>query len=90
MTDAEKYILQGLGEEERLLPIPIGVGVGYIESDEEFFGFEETPGALGFASFEDVVSGEIGYGESYGEAYGGGTGGTTTQLVGGGYFASLF
>lgn len=90
LTDVEKYILQGLGEQQRLLPIPVGVGVGYIESPSEFFGFDETPGALGFASFEEVGVGSTGYGETYGELYGGGSGGTETVLVGGGYFASLF
>ena len=90
LTDVEKYILQGLGDQQGLLPIPIGVGVGYIESPEEFFGFDETPGALGFASFEEVPTGTGGFGEMYGEMYGGGSGGTATVLVGGGYFASLF
>lgn len=90
LNNVEKYILQGLGEYERLLPIPIGVGVGYIESDSEFFGFEETAGALGFASFEELSVGTIGYGEDYGFSYGGGSGGTEIVLVGGGYFASIF
>lgn len=90
LTDAEKYILQGLGDQQGLLPIPIGVGAGYIESDPDFFGFEETPGALGFASFEDVPIGTTGYGDSYGTLYGGGSSGTVTVLAGGGYFASLF
>lgn len=88
LNPVEKYILEGLGETEGLLPIPIGVGVGFIEADEEFFGFEETPGALGFSSFEEVAE-EEGYGENYGESYGGGTAPTTVE-VGGGYFASLF
>lgn len=89
LNPVEKYILQGLGEQQGLLPIPIGVGVGYIEADEdEFFGFAETPGALGFASFEEVAGGG-GYGEDYGDGYGGSSG-TTIELVGGGYFASLF
>lgn len=86
LTDVEKFILKGLGEDERILPIPIGVGVGYIESEEEFFGFEETPGALGFASFEEVEG--AGYGVGYGQSYG--TGNPTIGLIGGGYFASLF
>lgn len=90
LTPVEKYVLQGLGDYQRLLPIPIGVGVGYIESDPEFFGFEETPNSLGFASFETVGVGVTGYGEEYGYLYGGGSGGTTEVLVGGGYFASLF
>ena len=90
LTDVEKYILQGLGEQQRLLPIPIGVGVGYIEAPEEFFGFDETPGALGFSSLELVAVDGVGYGESFGYLYGGGSSGTVETVVGGGYFASLF
>lgn len=82
LNNVEKYILQGLGDQQRLLPIPIGVGVSYIESEAEFFGFEETPGALGFSDLEAV-----GYGADYGTHYGGETG--VTEL-GGGSFASLF
>jgi len=82
LTDVEKYILQGLGEQQGLLPIPVGVGVGYIESPSEFFGFDETPGALGFSTFVATV----GYGEQYGYSYGGDSG----VEVGGGSFASLF
>lgn len=87
LNNVEKYILQGLGEQQALLPIPIGVSVEYIESPEDFFGFEETSGALGFS---DLVEGTYaGYGESYGAFYGaGGSSGTTP--VGGGTFASIF
>lgn len=77
LSNVEKYILMELGEGQSLLPIPIGVGVlEYVESPEDFFGFEETPGALGFAS-------ETGYGNGYGYAYG------STEGAGGGYFASI-
>lgn len=81
LTNVEQYILTQLGGEQALLPIPIGVGVEYVESPEEFFGFEETPGALGFSSFEAAT----GYGEQYGYSYGG----DASVEVGGGYFASL-
>lgn len=76
LNNVEEYILTELGGEQSLFPIPIGVGVEYVEAPAEFFGFEETPGALGFSSFEGQ------YGEDYGVAYGGGE-------LGGGYFASL-
>lgn len=69
LTDVEKYILTVYGEGQGILPIPVGVGVEYLEVDGEFFGFDETPGALGFASFE-VATEEIGYGEVYGTGYG--------------------
>lgn len=83
LSPVEKYILQEVGEGGGLLPIPIGVGVEYIEAPEEFFGFEETPGALGFSSLEAAG----GYGDSYGTSYGVGGGESPT---GGGTFASLF
>lgn len=89
LTPVERYLLTELGNEQALFPIPIGVGTEYVEAPSEFFGFEETPGALGFASFEDVVIPGGGYGEDYGEEYGGGSGSTSSVLVGGGYFASL-
>lgn len=90
LSPVEKYILKGIGELQNLLPIPIGVGVGYIESDENYFGFEETVGSLGFASFEELPVMDIGFGQAHGLAYGGGSSGITqTELVGGGYFAQL-
>lgn len=82
LNNVEEYILTNLGANLSLLPIPIGVGVDeIIESPPDFFGFAETPGALGFSSY-DI---QVGYGETYGEYYGGATG----VFVGGGYFASL-
>lgn len=90
LTPVEKYILTGLGELQNLLPIPVGVGAEYIESDENYFGFEETAGSLGFASFEEIPVIDIGFGQAHGLAYGGGSSGITqTELVGGGYFAQF-
>lgn len=90
LSYVEKYILKGVGELQSLLPIPIGVGAEYIESDENYFGFEETVGSLGFASFEEVPVIDIGFGQAHGLAYGGGSSGRTrTELVGGGYFAQF-
>lgn len=90
LTPVEKYLLTELGEGQSLFPIPIGIGVEYVEADRDFFGFEETPGALGFSSFETISDGDIGFGEAHGFAYGGveSTGSIIVE-VGGGHFASL-
>ncbi len=90
LSSVEKYILTELEDRQVLFPIPIGVGVEYVESDDEFFGFEETPGALGFSSIETISDGDIGFGEAHGFAYGGVEGsGSIIVEVGGGHFASL-
>ncbi len=58
LSPIEKEIVRGVGEQEHLLPIPIGVGVEYLEAAQnEFFGFEDTPGALGISDLSDPDEG---------------------------------
>lgn len=58
LSPIEKEIVRGVGEQAHILPIPIGVGVQYLEAaSEEFFGFEDTPGALGLSDLSTPSEG---------------------------------
>lgn len=61
------YISYSEGYPSRLLPKTVGVGIGYGEFQaNKFFGFQGTPGALGFGE----LNGDYGYGLGYGLNYG--------------------
>lgn len=76
------YISYSQGYPSRLIPKTIGVRVnfGYFIAGE-YFGFEGSPGSLGFGEF----SGTYGYGLGYGLGYGD----SDFVITGGGVFATL-
>lgn len=87
LTDIEKGLLQYInsadGYPSRLIPKTVGVGVEYGEYQaSSYFGFEGSPGALGFGD----INGNYGYGLGYGLNYG------ESDYVnrGGGIFATLY
>ena len=91
LSTIEQYLITGSNGQSPLIPIPAGVAVEYIMYDENgVFGFLEDPNAFGFADYEEVPSGTIGYGQEYGISYGGSSGTDILELVGGGTFATIF
>lgn len=94
LSEIEEYLIKGQsGATKGLIPVPAGVGVEYIQYDENgVFGFNEDPTALGFSDLQELpvesgygelfgysygIGAEVGYGEAYGYLYGGGSAGAT-------------
>lgn len=77
------YVSYSQGYPSRLVPKTVGVRINFGEYlPNRYFGFQDSPGALGFGE----ESGTYGYGLGYGMAYGD----SDYALVGGGTFASIY
>lgn len=77
------YISYSQGYPSRLIPKTVGVRINFGEYiPNAYFGFADSPGALGFGE----ESGTYGYGLAYGLAYGD----SDYTIVGGGTFASIY
>lgn len=62
------YVSDSQGYETRLLPKTVGVRINYGQfRQNDYFGFQGTPGVKGFGGISDTVTG---YGLSYGFSYG--------------------
>lgn len=76
------YATFSQGYEARLIPKPVGVGIGFgVFEEGNYFGFQGAPGAKGFGDF----TGTYGYGLGYGIGFGASD--YTTDF--GGIFAEL-
>lgn len=87
LTDFQRvlltYISYSQGYPSRLVPKTVGVRINYGQFlPGQYFGFQDSPGALGFGD----QSGTYGYGLSYGLKYGD----SDYQIIDGGVFASIY
>lgn len=77
------YISYSQGYPSRLIPKTVGVRINFGEFlPNQYFGFQDSPGALGFGE----ESGTYGYGLSYGLEYGN----SDYVIINGGVFASIY
>lgn len=77
------YVSTANGYPSRLIPKPVGVGIGFGSYQENnYFGFQGVAGAKGFGEFVGTFGYGLGYGIGYGDS--------DFSNSGGGYFATLF
>lgn len=77
------YVSTSQGYESRLIPKPVGVGIGFGTFDDgNYFGFQGSPGALGFGELMGTFGYGLGYGLGYGDSdYAPGNGGVFAELI---------
>lgn len=73
------YTSDNLGFETRLLPKTVGVRINYGQfREDDYFGFQGTPGVKGFGSVSGITTG---YGLAYGKSYGQGGSNQNTECI---------
>lgn len=77
------YVSTSQGYESRLIPKPVGVGIGFGTFEAgNYFGFQGAPGAKGFGDLDGTFGYGLGYGLGYGDSdYSPGDGGIFAQLI---------
>lgn len=77
------YISSSAGYPSRLIPKTVGVGLGFGQFESNnYFGFNDSPGAKGFGDISGTYGYGLGYGLNYGQSdYGLGDGGIFASLI---------